>query len=132
MADRPTTISAKYSAEWNSSATVDRAGAKIIRRIAPMVPPAKLATAAMVSDKKIRVANFQQETIKNFVELLGAAGLDHPDQITRHHIYRRTNQYEVKRYSELFPEMQENCLTQEDTVPAAWRTDWQLADPERF
>jgi hypothetical protein len=49
MALRPTTISAKYSAEWNSSATVDSAGAKIIRRIAPIVPPAKLATAAMVS-----------------------------------------------------------------------------------
>ncbi|NRA49122.1 MAG: FMN-binding glutamate synthase family protein, partial [Phaeodactylibacter sp.] len=91
-----------------------------------------LVDGLVVSDKKIRVANFQQETIKNFVELLGAAGLDHPDQITRHHIYRRTNQYEVKRYSELFPEMQENCLTQADTVPAAWRTDWALADPERF
>jgi hypothetical protein len=49
MAERPTTISAKYSAEWNRSATVDSAGAKIIRRIAPIVPPAKLATAAMVS-----------------------------------------------------------------------------------
>ena len=49
MAERPTTISAKYSAEWNSSATDDSIGAKTISRIAPMVPPAKLAMAAMVS-----------------------------------------------------------------------------------
>ena len=49
MALRPTTISAKYSAEWNSSATEDSAGAKIISRMAPIVPPAKLDTAAMVS-----------------------------------------------------------------------------------
>ena len=49
MADRPTTISAKYSAEWNNSATDDSAGAKIINKIVPIVPPAKLATAAMVS-----------------------------------------------------------------------------------
>jgi hypothetical protein len=49
MAESPTTISAKYSAEWNSSATVDSAGAKIISSTALSVPPAKLAMAAMVS-----------------------------------------------------------------------------------
>ncbi len=49
MAERPTTISAKYSAEWNRSATVLSAGAKTISRIAPIVPPAKDETAAMVS-----------------------------------------------------------------------------------
>ena len=49
MADRPTTISAKYSAEWNRSATEDSAGAKTISNRAPIVPPAKLAIAAIVS-----------------------------------------------------------------------------------
>ena len=49
MADRPTTISAKYSAEWNRSATDESAGAKTMSRSAPIVPPAKLATAAIVS-----------------------------------------------------------------------------------
>ena len=49
IADRPTIISAKYSGEWNSNATEDRAGAKIISNKAPMVPPQKLAIAATVS-----------------------------------------------------------------------------------
>ena len=49
MADSPTIINAKYSAEWNSSATELSAGAKIISKMAPIVPPAKLATAAIVS-----------------------------------------------------------------------------------
>ena len=49
MAESPTTISAKYSAEWNKSATEDSAGAKIINKIAPIVPPAKDAMAAIVS-----------------------------------------------------------------------------------
>ena len=48
MADRPTTISAKYSAEWNSKATDDNIGANIINKIAPMVPPQNDAMAAMV------------------------------------------------------------------------------------
>ena len=42
-------LNAKYSAEWNSSATDDRAGAKIISKMVLMVPPAKDAMAAMVS-----------------------------------------------------------------------------------
>ena len=48
MADRPTTISAKYSAEWNSSATDDSIGAKIISSSAPLVPPQQDEIAAMV------------------------------------------------------------------------------------
>ena len=49
MAERPTIISAKYSAEWNNSATEDNMGAKTINRIAPIVPPANEAIAAIVN-----------------------------------------------------------------------------------
>ena len=49
IADNPTTIRAKYSEEWNSSATEARAGAKNKSRIAPSVPPAKEEMAAMVN-----------------------------------------------------------------------------------
>ena len=40
-AAKPTIMRAKYSAEWNSKATVARPGANPIRRRAPTVPPAK-------------------------------------------------------------------------------------------
>ena len=49
IADSPTTISAKYSAEWNSRATLASAGANIISSIAPIVPPQNDAIAAIVS-----------------------------------------------------------------------------------
>jgi hypothetical protein len=49
MADRPTTIRAKYSGEWNNSATATSAGANPISKIAPIVPPANDAIAATVS-----------------------------------------------------------------------------------
>ena len=47
-ADNPTTIRAKYSAEWNSNATLTRVGANKTSSIAPMVPPEKEAIAAIV------------------------------------------------------------------------------------
>lgn len=92
----------------------------------------ELVQGLVVSDKKVRVANFQQETIKNFIELLGAAGLEHPDQIARHHIYRRVSMQKIMRYSELYPEIEKGCLCIEDTVPESWHIDWQLARVDRF
>ena len=49
IAVSPSTMSAKYSADQNSFATVDKTGAKIMRSIAPMVPPANEQIAAVVS-----------------------------------------------------------------------------------
>ena len=54
-------------------------------------------------DKAVRVANFQQETIKAFYELIGAAGLSGPSEIKRTHINRRISLSEVKTYEELYP-----------------------------
>jgi glutamate synthase domain-containing protein 2 len=92
----------------------------------------ELVQGLVVSDKKVRVANFHQETIKNFVELLGAAGLEHSDQIARHHIYRRVSMQRVMRYSELYPELTEGCLLTAANVPDAWQADWQLSRPDQF
>lgn len=54
-------------------------------------------------DKASRVANFQQETVKAFYEIIGAAGLRGPSEITREHIHRRISMSEVRTYEELFP-----------------------------
>ncbi|MGB3466684.1 MAG: FMN-binding glutamate synthase family protein [Cyclobacteriaceae bacterium] len=56
-----------------------------------------------VTDKKERVANYHDSTIKSFVELLGAAGIKDPSQIERKYINRRVNMTKVKTYEELYP-----------------------------
>lgn len=61
-------------------------------------------------DKAVRVANFQQETVKAFYEIIGAAGLRKPSEIRRDHIHRRINLAEVKTYEELFPSKEEGLL----------------------
>jgi glutamate synthase domain-containing protein 2 len=92
----------------------------------------ELVAGLVVSDKKVRVANYQRETVKAFVELMAAAGISTPDQINRSHIYRRISSNEIRRYDELYPPLTRGCMLKEATVPQAFMKDWQDADPNRF
>ena len=51
--------------------------------------------ALVVPDKGTRVANFHRSTMHALQELVQAAGLQHPGEITAHHIVRRTNDAQV-------------------------------------
>lgn len=69
-----------------------------------------LAYGLVVEDKIDRVANFHQETAKSVAEIISAAGLDHPRQLKRHHIYRRVSQTQIATYEEVFPPIPEGSL----------------------
>ncbi|MBF6631227.1 MAG: FMN-binding glutamate synthase family protein [Comamonas sp.] len=56
---------------------------------------ARRQKALVVPDKGTRVANFHRSTMHALKELVQAAGLQHPGQITAHHIVRRTNDSQV-------------------------------------
>lgn len=92
----------------------------------------ELVKGLVVSDKKERVANFQNETVHTFVELLAACGLDDMSKIKRHHIYRRITMKEILRYDEIYPYIAKGSLLQEDTVPANWKPYWLMASAESF
>lgn len=93
---------------------------------------AEKVAGLVVSDKKFRVANYHYETLKSFVELLAAAGLRSPEEITRSHIYRRVSMHQIKTYEDLFPSVEKGCMLQLDTVPEAYQTAWKKADAGRF
>ncbi|CAN0425291.1 unnamed protein product, partial [Phaeothamnion confervicola] len=57
----------------------------------------------VVEDKKERVANYHKNTVGSFVELLSCAGLAHPEEINRGHVYRRVFMNMVKTYEEIYP-----------------------------
>jgi glutamate synthase domain-containing protein 2 len=59
--------------------------------------------ALVVSDKTVRVTNFHQNTLKALKELVQAAGLHHPNQVTAQHIVRRVSDNEVRLLEELLP-----------------------------
>ncbi len=75
-----------------------------------------------VTDKTARVANYHKNTVESFVELLGAAGLGHPDQITRTHVYRRVFMNLVKTYEEIYPTIPDGCLLEGGDIPYDYDT----------
>jgi glutamate synthase domain-containing protein 2 len=62
-----------------------------------------LSKGLVVEDKAKRVFNYHEDTVKTFVELIGAAGIDNPSNITRSHIYRRVFMNEVRTFEDIFP-----------------------------
>lgn len=56
-----------------------------------------------VTDKRVRVANFHRETVKAAGELMGAAGIKHPDDIHRVYIHRRVAPNKVETYLDSYP-----------------------------
>lgn len=62
----------------------------------------ELMKGLVVKDKKIRVANFHEETIAAFLELIAAGGFEHAHQLSRKHVYRRITMTEYKRYEDIY------------------------------
>ncbi len=91
----------------------------------------KLTRGLVVGDKATRVANYQQETVEAFLELLGAAGLDHPDKLGPHHIHRRISRTEVQTYAEIFDYLEPGSLL-DGTPPPAFAPWMARASAERF
>ena len=75
----------------------------------------------VVDDKAPRAANYHEETIHSFLEMVAASGLDSPDEIERRHINKRVGMYNVAKYSEIYPEMEVGCLLSSKTRPEIYK-----------
>lgn len=72
-----------------------------------------LGRGLVVTDKKVRVANFHNETVASAVQLLGAAGLQHPGQLHRWHIHRRIAPNHIETYADSYPYIRTGSLLHE-------------------
>ena len=75
-----------------------------------------------VNDKKVRVKNFHNETVKSAAELMAAAGLDQPRQVHRSFIYRRISASQIQTYAEMYPSVLRGALL-EAPFPQGWELD---------
>ena len=66
--------------------------------------------ALVVPDKATRVANFHKSTLHALQELVQAAGLEHPCDITAHHIVRRITDTEVRQLANLVMRVEPGAL----------------------
>lgn len=85
----------------------------------------------VVPDKAQRVANFHNETMHALAELIAAAGLAHPRELTAHHFMRRTGPETVQSFTELY-----NFLAPDELLHGAadprYRMWWDMAHSDRF
>jgi glutamate synthase domain-containing protein 2 len=92
---------------------------------------AALVAGLDVEDKTSRVARYHHETVKSFLELVGAAGLTSPTDIRPHHVRRRLDERRTMHYGELFPRVSPGALLTGD-APAGMQALFALADASRF
>ncbi len=90
-----------------------------------------LTVGLVVSDKAERVRNYQRNTVRAFVELIAAAGLDHPSKLRPWHVMRRTSSTEFKHYSEIFDYLEKGELLG-DTAPKDYARAWLQAQAHTF
>ena len=89
----------------------------------------------VVGDKTERVFNFHQSTLKALKELVQAAGLDHPNQITAHHIVRRSGDHKVQSLAQLvLTQMKDGVLLQDNLsgLPHIYQHSWPRASAHSF
>ena len=93
--------------------------------------------ALVVADKTTRVANFHRQTLEALRELVQAAGLQHPNQISAAHIVRRTHEQEVRLLATLLLTVAPGALLAAERGEAPWphavfSLYWPLARSDSF
>ncbi len=89
--------------------------------------------ALVVPDKAERVEQFHHNTLRALQELLEAAGLMHPDDLSTNHVVRRVSPLEIRLLATLFPSVQPGALLKEDgTDLQIFRVVWPMARADTF
>ena len=89
--------------------------------------------ALVVPDKAERVRNFHRSTLHALQELVQAAGLQHPSELSAHHIVRRVSDNKVSLLSNLLMRMTPGALLGDISDQHKVFTDyWPLANADSF
>jgi glutamate synthase domain-containing protein 2 len=91
----------------------------------------ELVHGLVVEDKSVRVARYHKETVKSFMEVLGAAGLSRPADLKPWYVNRRISQLEIRTYASIYPQVQPGELVA--SPPAGLLANvWNVASPDSF
>jgi glutamate synthase domain-containing protein 2 len=85
-----------------------------------------------VNRKAPRVARYHSSTIKSFLEILSAAGLQDASEIRPKHVLRRTDTATIKHLDEIYPVLPKGCLLVPNGIPESWRGRWQRAAADHW
>ena len=99
---------------------------------------AKRQIALVVPDKAQRVRNFHRNTLESLKELLEAAGLHSPQELSLRHVMRRVSNAETRPLSVLYPAVSTGSLRQAHSadalkdMPLIFQDHWLQATAESF
>jgi glutamate synthase domain-containing protein 2 len=89
--------------------------------------------ALVVPNKATRVYNFHHQTLHALKELVQAAGLQHPSEITPHHIVRRVNENDVRLLAKLLPGVAPGALLNgTDNLHDVYKLYWDRSQADSF
>ena len=88
--------------------------------------------ALVPEDKAERVYHFHKNTLKGLSELVGAAGLSHPNELRPHHIVRRISPNEVRLVSNVIRFLKPGDLLENRAEHPVYATFWKMASANSF
>jgi len=91
----------------------------------------ELVRGLVVEDKSQRVARYHKETVKSFLDVLGATGLETPRGLKPWYVMKRVGPGEVLSYHELYPVTEPGSLLAANPVGPLAET-WGRARADRF
>ena len=91
----------------------------------------ELVRGLHVGDKAERVARFHKETVRSFLEVLGAAGLQSPTELKPWFVMKRISGSEVRSYHEIYPSVEPGELLAAN-VTGRLAGAWSTARADRF
>ncbi|CAM2846902.1 FMN-binding glutamate synthase family protein [Legionella worsleiensis] len=91
----------------------------------------RLQFGLVVDEKKHQVANYHKNTMKSFLEMVGALGLSNPSDLRPSHIMRRIGVNDVKPLSELYDYLSPGQLLG-NNIPTQFKVYWEMANPDSF
>lgn len=91
----------------------------------------ELMHGLVVGDKSVRVARYHKETVKSFLDVLGATGLQQPRELKPWYVMKRVGAGEVRSFHELYPATEPGALLQ-PVVTGTLAEAWSRARPDQF
>jgi glutamate synthase domain-containing protein 2 len=91
----------------------------------------RLQRGLVVDEKKYRVADYHKNTLKSFLEIIGAIGLSNPSELKPSVIMRRTSQEDSAPFDEIHEYLKPGDLLGQK-LPAIYEKDWKLASATSF
>lgn len=87
---------------------------------------------AIIPDEKCHhVHNFHDATIRSFLDLTGAMGLNSPEELNSTYIFRRVSEEATKTYAQIYDSLEHGALLG-NVIDKNYAADWNKASTEAF